>query len=831
VPAQKDAILHASEKEWGYWNKKSDADNLRFMNEWERGLTPADPKQAGMMRRYKRMLDVNYTLDHASGLDYAYVQDYLSHIWEKPDDWQAFAEAKTAQVGPTWFQKKRVYEFIQDGLAAGLKLKYRNVVDLLVHRLMSSVDARQRVGLLYDLQRMQLAYPAKQGGQHLGRRGWRAINAPDRQQWMLAPDVQPLWKNAVEAQGMWQAQGLGGGMFRGWMALKNVWVPMKLAASAFHPLHVLHINYSDGMARAFDDVVKGKDPVEALKSLYHGFIDPMVAAPGASVGTAIGAVAGTATGIGPYFGGMGGAIAGAAIHGGLRRLGVPVDLPHAGKQGRAAWMTTAGARTPEQRAQVKLMTEGGFVPQLSPEMKIKAERQLKIAWQKVMRGEAGVSDWRKLISAGLRRPMEVLQAPIFEQWIPSVKTAAYLHEAAALLRRNPDLLTNDNDRKQALRGIAQQIDGRYGEKFYGTMFWNRYMKDSAIASFLSLGWNYGFLHQFGGAAMEAVTRPAGILPPFKPSGPRRARRMATNKLQFAIAYLASAALINGLMTALYTGEDPHGLDWIFARIGGDNPDGSPRRITNMFYLREWPMLQKHIQEAGGVISGASEMLGNKLMFEPFKELLNNRDYYGFNIWDENAPWYQQTWQALKHTFSEQTSPMGVSGAEHAAELSGKPFRWNDPSTWKDSLTAKGVGESVAGFGPAPAYVEKTPIQNRISRLYQDHVAPASSPEEKGENFRNKMAVRTEIMVARQNKDQAAEQAARAEGLKIGLTPKYMNAIGKEPTDVYLFSRLPAADQVAIMRRADPDEYKRYWPKVSKEAKPRVLQEYQARTSQ
>jgi hypothetical protein len=38
----------------------------------------------------------------------------------------------------------------------------------------------------------------------------------------------------------------------------------------------------------------------------------------------------------------------------------------------------------------------------------------------------------------------------------------------------------------------------------------------------------------------------------------------------------------------------------------------------------------------------------------------------------------------------------------------------------------------------------------------------------------------------------------------------MNKVGRDPSDLYLFSRLPNADQKAILRAASPDEYKRYF---------------------
>jgi hypothetical protein len=816
---EKDALVHASESEWNYWNKRAFPENLRFMDEWERGMTPADRTQAGMMRRYKRIMDVNYAEDQAAGLDYGYIAEYLPHIWERPDEWRAFAETRTAQVGPTWFQKKRFYEFIEDGLAAGLKLKYTNVIDLVVHRLSSSVDARQRMQLLYDLKRMGLAWEGAGAGTHLVARGWRAINAPDRQQWVLAPDVLRLWQNAVEAKGLWQAEHLGGGLFRGWMALKTAWVPIKLALSAFHPLHVLHIAVNDTFARAWGDITKGKDPIQALKTLTQ-VAEPFTAAPGATTGTIIGSALGAMTPVGPIWGGIAGSIVGATTYGAAKRMGMP-DIQTKGKKARKAWATRPSAQTPEQRAMVTLMKEGGFVPQLSEQLKIAAKRQLAEAFHRIRRGEGGVSDWRRFVSAAMRRPVEILQGPIFEQWIPNIKAAAYLNEAAALLRRRPDLLTNDTHRRIALRAIGQQVDSRFGEKFYGTMFWNRTLKDAAIGSFLSLGWNYGFVQQYGGAVMEAVTRPLGVLPPFRPSEGRKTIRYATNKIPGAIFYMGTAALLAALITALYTGEDPKGLDFTFPRIGGENPDGSPRRTTTMFYSREIPMLQKHIQERGGnVLSGTWEMVSNKLMFEPFKELINNRDYYGYNVWDENAPVYQQFWQALKHIFGEQTHPMSVAGGKHAAEISGKPFQ-GEPETWLKSLTAKGVPESMLGFGPAPAYVEKTKLQNRISYLYREHVSPSSRPEEEGANMRDKMAVRTAIIIARKERDSKALNEAFKKGKELQMSQDAMNKVGRDPSDLYLFSRLPNADQKAILRAASPDEYKRYFPRAHQVVKTEI----------
>ena len=61
--------------------------------------------------------------------------------------------------------------------------------------------------------------------------------------------------------------------------------------------------------------------------------------------------------------------------------------------------------------------------------------------------------------------------------------------------------------------------------------------------------------------------------------------------------------------------------------------------------------------AAGVLAGGKDMLLSKMLFGPFIELMNNRNYFGQEIWDTNAPGYQQVQQALRHIVSQQLSPM------------------------------------------------------------------------------------------------------------------------------------------------------------------------------
>ena len=100
----------------------------------------------------------------------------------------------------------------------------------------------------------------------------------------------------------------------------------------------------------------------------------------------------------------------------------------------------------------------------------------------------------------------MLGAPIFEHWIPNLKVASYLQQAGEHLAQNPWLLQDDVQRGVALRAIGKEAENKYGEMFYGNLFWNRALKDGLIGAFLSLGWQTGFVRQFGGALANPAAR-------------------------------------------------------------------------------------------------------------------------------------------------------------------------------------------------------------------------------------------------------------------------------------------------------------------------------------
>src|SRR6267378_691283 len=58
-------------------------------------------------------------------------------------------------------------------------------------------------------------------------------------------------------------------------------------------------------------------------------------------------------------------------------------------------------------------------------------------------------------------------------------------------------------------------------------------------------------------------------------------------------------------------------------------------------------------------------------------------------------------------------------------------------------------------------------------------------------------------------DLEAIKQAKADAIKAGYSAEAVGHIGRTPSDVFLFSKLPEADQQAILRQANKEEFERY----------------------
>jgi hypothetical protein len=98
------------------------------------------------------------------------------------------------------------------------------------------------------------------------------------------------------------------------------------------------------------------------------------------------------------------------------------------------------------------------------------------------------------------------------------------------------------------------------------------------------------------------------------------------------------------------------------------------------------------------------------------------------------------------------------------------------------------------------------------------------PEEERETSRERMRARTQLLTAISNRRKAIGEGADEATVKrlndavgeasrnarqAGYTPNAIQRIMSTPSDISMFSKLPEADQQAILRQANKDEFERY----------------------
>lgn len=741
--------------------------NMDFIRRLEKGMQQASPELQRVADGYRKLMDWAYAEERYWGSSAEYIADYFPHIWKDMGKYQDYLNGRINAEGPTWFQKKRMFELIDEARAAGLELKSTNPAELVGMRMLASVSMQSKMILAHQLNDLGLAYrlaDAPKDAKSVGSR-WMETRMPDGKSWLISPDIAPQWKNALARDSLWMDEGIKGSAYRAWMIAKNTWVPLKLGLSAFHALHVSHIHQNQMAVQGWmNDGAMGW-----VKGYGQGTKE---------VGQAL-----------------------AAAVADLHPMFKPLDN-YAGKfkglEALKSFHADPSTITPKQKFDIQLLQEGGMYAGMPEQFKIRAGR----AFDKAM-ANGDVLGLAATAIPRLQEKFNPIQNVMFEHWIPSLKTHAYLSGAADLMARHPEYIHDEIARSQALTRLRMNTEERYGEMFYNNLNWNNTLKNLGIGVDLSLGWNLGFFNTVGGAAADAV-RSGGIKAGLLPGRNAAEQNMhnAANKGAYVASYALTGGLYAAVMSWALSGDVPQGMDFVYPRAGGQNPDGSPRRLTTMFYNREPVQLYKHAEQQDswlvkGVVPGPGalgEVLWNKTILQPVVAQMQNRDFFGYQVYDPNSPWYKQLYQRAKSAFGDLVQPVSMVSAEKAQQTGGGT---------RDKALA------YAGFGPGPAYINKDAMQNRIQSKFYEGPGAATKPYENKERDQQRRDGRVERAMALQRGDQPAAQAAYQKLLKTGMTADQINKQKYGTADVYQYSRLDRSDQKAIMRDMTPAQYDKY----------------------
>lgn len=154
----------------------------------------------------------------------------------------------------------------------------------------------------------------------------------------------------------------------------------------------------------------------------------------------------------------------------------------------------------------------------------------------------------------IARVFDAINAPVFDAIIPKIKTGAAAAELEAFIRGNP--ATPRDQLVAAARKISDSMDDRFGEMNQDNLFWPRMIKQLLNVAVVSVGWEYGTVRAFGGAAKDWFNGDVN-----------------STRARWLIAYPAMMSMMNSLYQYLRTGSAPWQTstpmrDLITPRTGG-----------------------------------------------------------------------------------------------------------------------------------------------------------------------------------------------------------------------------------------------------------------------
>lgn len=415
--------------------------------------------------------------------------------------------------------------------------------------------------------------------------------------------------------------------------------------------------------------------------------------------------------------------------------------------------------------------------------------KMKMLWRE---GEYG----RAIIRAPLAA-MEYSLVPLMEKYIPAVKAGVFSQNIADYLRSHPE--ASEREINEYGAKLADNIDNVFGLVNYENIFLDKRLKDLAMIGVRSVGWNYGSLRQFGGAAKDIV---------------QLAKNKGKGDLSDRIAYTASLPIIVGTLgamtqmalTAINTGtpqfpsHDTMGdffMDVFFPRTGKTDEHGNPERIALASYMKDlW-----HVFGSLSRRDVPLDMAINKLnpVWGTLGDIARNADFYGTQVINEDDIWYQQGLELMGYV-GKQFTPFTYRNLEKSAKLEGK-------------VTPEAFAQ-LFGFAPAPRDIVKSSFVRSLDEIAGEKMkAGGGDTKEEAERRFEKHAIRRQWQLG--NEQEAVTRAK--EDLKAGkITEKDLTDIERDISQTTMerkVKHLSAGELMKAYPKATDDEAAQVLPMI------------------
>lgn len=792
------------------WDKATKDQQLEYIDNHEAGRwnEEDDPEHAA----HQALMDKTFEEEKKSiGADSekGYKENYLPLQFKDPIKAREFFDSPgmTRKYGADWFAKPRQFNMIQDAIRAGFELRTYNPARMVISRLLAGDNMIRTMDLLHDMESsgvatratsfsvdkriaktqqaitdIQTKYKAelenitKQNslrdaeGKVIGeptskkmikvqariqkliermdsfnkekaainlspqqlkdlKSGFRIIG-PDSKAWNIHPEAAPVWRNAMEMKGLYEKQGIIGDAYRAFTKTKTLWTDVKLSLSLFHPFHEVGINLASALVAPIDHLIKGGN-----------FSD-------------------------------------------LGWKDVKNALPIGDTSAIKAYNTPEETRTSQQRSDVQRMMEGGFVPTMSARDTIHFRENFDKGIAKI-----GVNNLR-LLGTLLQLPGKALE-PLYSKWIPNLRSQMYMSLTEKALQRDPALAQDAGRRGEIFREISKNVDRTFGQLNQDTLFWNKTLRDAFNASYISGGWKLAQIYNARG-----LLQPAKIIYKIARTGEFSKDDVTYNMLH-AYAYTGVTLMMGAAINKMLgnpigkTYQEAKSLkdfvwsiaeDCLFPKTGENNPDGTPVRLNQPAFTKEYFMLGRDINQYG-LVAGAGDFVYHGTLLPSIVDTLNNRDFVGREEISNPLDLHQWTsagWDTI--------NPITISTAERAEEKGSK----------------KGEMMGLAGFPLAGAYVNQSPFEQKVIAKYYDQNPSKDSAY--------KAKLKSEMHGAVTNNDAKAQGDIEERMAKEGMSEREIASTEKEHADkfsTFAWKKLSSEDQERLIESASPEEKENY----------------------
>jgi hypothetical protein len=596
-----------------FWKQFSDDQLLGMMSDFEHGKKTGNAQVDHLFETYHKIQDYIYNWDQEAGIKYRKREHYLYHAFKNSEQAEAFySKLKGLYGGKSGFTKPKYFDDVVQARASGFQLKTNNPFDLLSLRWFGSVQDHFMLETVQKLEQWGEAFSGDKATKEIQDNPSYQMfpDSPDGRAYWIRGDKVVTLRNAFDNRPL----ELLGPVTKFFRNLKGYSLGLKLLG-AFHGLHIGGgLVHAERLTTMIDKIRSGNFRAKDMKE---------VASFMGGKGT---------SNIMRYF-----------------RNEIP-----------------AGELTGPELELVRYLDRTGIDPTKNEDRELEFVAKLPLP-----KGVGGKIDHAAQLGYNFTRWL-ALQPFFFENMIPRMKIESVRQRVEALRQSNPELFAPSGDKWLSieLRKIGLDVDRRFGERNYRTFFTPNWMKQIGISGLLSPSWDMSFITAGGIGAIYDLAHNVYHFDEIMKAdraGDTLNGRFLTNRVIFSAWLSMLTAAANGIMTGLFTGQTPTGQDFFWPRIG-ENPDGSDKRLNTFFWITEWARLANYIYQ-DGPLAGPWRFARNKLqpVASTFMELIQNRDYYGRKIHDDNPQVMDgklESWgQFAVRTFEE----MGKYAAENMLE--------------------------------------------------------------------------------------------------------------------------------------------------------------------